>query len=464
MSLMPSLDYPITRTYPGRIFAPAAFGGAFVVLLFLAVINSALAGYDTVTGFASDFNVTQSHWFDRFLPPAAKAKPGTLCAPRLLGLGDTITTNYTLFQYSIASIDTANAGDSGFSYQAWTLDNCDITSLYVNGDLNSFIIEYTAVVSCRADAYQILQGNNFEITARADWYESLLAGKYPSLLGAQKASKNRRAGTYNKSMDARGSVLDSIMAVSSAEFGERVIEILELTNNTSPTIISFQADFPWCPASLGRDAPCAVQVPPVNITAMFEYIPNFGGVQYFATDPSNQTLVNNDTSGIISNTVQAVYAAVRLDLGNRSPNNFLLNTSMIPEAVLSSFPQTHPPRAGIVPMTESYLYSILVNDGFYSKNVSSDYDIPGLLPLASPGPAVLDGVYLCQFQQRKPLGSAFIAVLVATISMFGTGWGIFLGFAEGMVKKREGANTCEEHTMLSNASSADSREKEPFVE
>jgi hypothetical protein len=34
-----SLDYPVTRTYPGRFFAPVAFGGAFVVLLSLATIN-----------------------------------------------------------------------------------------------------------------------------------------------------------------------------------------------------------------------------------------------------------------------------------------------------------------------------------------------------------------------------------------------------------------------------------------
>jgi hypothetical protein len=127
-----------------------------------------VGGYETVPSYSSDFNVTENHWFDKFLPRAAKPKPGSLCDPRLLGLGDTITTNYTMFKYSISAIDTANAGDSGLSYRGWTLDNCDITSLFVNADSNTFIIDFTALVTCKADEYQIQEGNRFDITARAD--------------------------------------------------------------------------------------------------------------------------------------------------------------------------------------------------------------------------------------------------------------------------------------------------------
>jgi hypothetical protein len=34
-----ALDYPLTRPFPGKYFAPAAFLGAFVVLVFLTTIN-----------------------------------------------------------------------------------------------------------------------------------------------------------------------------------------------------------------------------------------------------------------------------------------------------------------------------------------------------------------------------------------------------------------------------------------
>ncbi|KAJ7880022.1 hypothetical protein B0H14DRAFT_1585109 [Mycena olivaceomarginata] len=94
---MPTLDYAVTRNFPGRVFAPAAILGAIIVLAFLATINAALAGYETVTAFDSDFNVTQTHWFNQFTPSLV-SKPGSLCDPRLLTLWDTFNTNFTLFQ------------------------------------------------------------------------------------------------------------------------------------------------------------------------------------------------------------------------------------------------------------------------------------------------------------------------------------------------------------------------------
>jgi hypothetical protein len=394
--------------------------------------SAALAGYETVTGFDSNFNITQDLWFHRFLPSYGP-KPGTLCDPRLLSLGDTITTNSSLFQYTIASIDTANAGDSGFSYEGWTLENCDITSLFVNADANTFIIDFTALVSCQASAAQILQGNNYEITVRADWPMSTLSGQYASLLGVQKAIKNRGTSASASTVDAFGKLLDAVTSVSSNEFATRVFLLMALTNGTFPTIISFEADFPWCPASLGRDAPCALQVPPLNVTSMFEYAPNGKISQYFASIPGSTPLITNDTAGIMSNLVQAAYAAVRLDLGNPSPNNFLLNSSMIGQAITASLPQTFPQLPG-----ESYLYSVLVGDGYYASATNATIpDVAHLLPLKLPGPAVLDGVYLCRFQRVKSPGSAFIAVLVATLSMFSSGWAIFLRLAAGMVKKRQ---------------------------
>jgi hypothetical protein len=347
-----------------------------------------------------------------------------------LGLGDTITTNYSTFQYTIASVNTANVGDSSFLYQGWILDNCDITSLYVNGDSNTFMIDYTALVTCRADEAQRLQGIDFEITARADFTESTLSGKYGTLFRDQ-------TGNFNRSIDARARVRSSILATSGSEFATRTLTLQALTNGSFPTIISFRAEFPWCPASLGPDAPCAAQVPPLNVTDMFEYTPGRVIQLYSSRGQYTKPLLTNDTFCIISNAVQAVYAAVRLDLGNPSPNNFLLNTSMISDAITRTFPQTHPNRPGYPDLpTESYLYSILVDDGYYS-NITAAFDIPGLLPLTWPGPAVLDGVYLCRFQRPKPPRSAFIDVLVATLSMFTTGWAIFLVIAQAVVKKHK---------------------------
>lgn len=129
------------------------------------------------------------------------------------------------------------------------LENCDITSVYVNGNAQTFIIDFMAVISCKADAFQIAQGNAFETTARADWSESMLPGKYGQLLGVQKAQQNKRSGTYNKSTDAPGSVLSAITTTSSAHFAQRVFDLVNITNNF-PVIISFAADFTGAPRPL----------------------------------------------------------------------------------------------------------------------------------------------------------------------------------------------------------------------
>ncbi|KAJ7880008.1 hypothetical protein B0H14DRAFT_3434745 [Mycena olivaceomarginata] len=446
MSRMPTLEYPVTRSFPG-LFAPIAILGAIVSLAFLATLNAALAGYETVTAFDSDFNVTQTHWFDRFTPSLVH-KSGTLCDPRVLALGETFNTNYTLFQYSIASIDVPNTGDSGLSYKGWTLDNCDITSLYVNADDRTVNMDLTAIVTCRADGTQVLQGNNYEITARTDWSESTLSGKYNSLLGAQKAVKKSQAGTFNATVDARGAALSAVSSLAAVDFATRVLLLDAFTNGSFPSIISFQADFPLVPC-ISRTR-CSL-VPPLNISSMFLYKSSRDLQQYFASQPvsdSNKPLVTNDTLGIISNIVQSAYAAVRLDLGNPSPNNFLLNTAMISEAITATFPQTFPGLAN-----ESLLYSVLVNDGYEARVEGSSgiTNITGLLPLTLPGPAVLQGLYLCHFQRAKSLGSAFIAVLVGTLSMFYSGWAIFLAFAATVVKKRvPSKNACAEHATATN--------------
>ncbi|KAJ7851481.1 hypothetical protein B0H13DRAFT_2254977 [Mycena leptocephala] len=416
-----ALDYPLTRPFPGKYFAPAAFLGAFVVLVFLTTINVVLTGYETITVFQSDYNVTQSHWYHQYIP-SLMPKPGTLCDSRVFNLGDTFTTNYTLFQYNIASVVSANAGDSGISYKGWTLEDCDMTSLFIHGDANAYTIEYTAIVECRNDDYSF--------SARTDFSLSSLAGKYNQLLGVKRLRQNQQQGVLNKTRDSRGLVLDAVTSISSTDAASRTFTFLQATNGTSPVIVSLQADFPFCPAALGRQAACAVNVPQFNISSSFVSYANLTFHQYFASDPltdSNQPVITNDTYNVLSNVIQTMYAAVRIDLGNPSPNNFLLNTSVIPATIFSTFPATLP---GV-------------------DNTSEDR-----------GPALMDVVYLCRFQHPLPPAQAFIAVLVATLSMFSSGWAIFLALATKVVKRRNsGANSCSEHARELTAG-----EKKPFLD
>ncbi|KAJ6529125.1 hypothetical protein DFH09DRAFT_1045264 [Mycena vulgaris] len=437
---MPSIDYPLTRPFPGRFFAPVAYLGAIIALGFLTSVNVALTGYETITIFKSDYNVTQTFWYEHYLPSLAQ-KPGTLCDTRVFNLGDTFTTNYTLFRYNIASVVAANAGDSGISYKGRTLEDCDITSLYLHGDISTFSIDYTAVIACRSEAY--------EFSARTDFSLSSVAGKYNALLGVERSLKNRQEGVFNKTRDSRGVVLDSVTSLSSKDAATRIFSLAQ-TNATSPVIISLRAEFPFCPASLGPAAACAVNVPQFNISQSFVSYANLTFQQYFAGEPlsdTNQPVITDVSYSVLANVIQTMYAAVRIDLGNPSPNNFLLNTSVIPDTIFATFPSI----PNVYSTSEEY-------DNLVGTSVSSDFNITGLLPLTVVGPATMEVVYLCRFQHRKAPAQAFIAILVATLSMFGSGWAIFLALATKVVKKRDsGANRCSDHAREL------SHEKEAFI-
>jgi hypothetical protein len=131
---------------------------------------------------------------------------------------------------------------------------------------------------------------------------------------------------------------------------------------------------------------------------MFEYSARAGISQYlFRGSGGEQILINNDTEGIIANVIQTVDAAVRVDLGNPSPNNLLLSTFVIGEAITASFLQTFPTFPTL--LNESLLYSTLVGDGYAESTAPTTGSL--LLPLAVTGPAVLDGVYFCRFQRSS---------------------------------------------------------------
>ncbi|KAJ7051383.1 hypothetical protein C8F01DRAFT_1175223 [Mycena amicta] len=424
------LEYPLTREFPWRYFTLISCVGAFVVVVFLATVNVALTAYETITVFKSDYNVTQTHWFHEYLP-SLKPKPGTLCDSHVFNLGDAFTTNYTLFPYTVASIVKANAGDAGISYTGNVLDHCDVSSLYLTGNVNTFTIDYTAVITCRNDDY--------DFTARSDFSLSSLVGQYNTLMGAARSVQNKQSGTFNVSRDARGAVLDAVTSLSSNDIGSRIFSLAQFANASTsyPTIISLQADFPFCPASLGTRATCATSVPTFTIPASFFAYSNLTFKQYFLAQPPAD---DNQPS---------IYAALRIDLGNPSPNNFLLNTA----AINSTLFATYPPIAG-----SPNVYSVSEEFAVLTGAVASaQYNVSYLLPLTLDGPATIDVVYLCRFQRPLAPAQAFIAVLVATLSMFGSGWALYRTLAMRVAVRHENGNACAAHVR------DDSREKERFL-
>jgi hypothetical protein len=179
--------------------------------------------------------------------------------------------------------------------------------------------------------------------------------------------------------------------------------------------------------SLGLDAPCAINPPQLDIVAAAIVFPN-STIHYYSSqfpiDPVwNPWVLDNDTELALYNLIQAVYASVRIDLGNPSSNNFLLHPAAKDNTIASNFPIT--PANG---------------EAFSNSSLYTDLTLP-LPPVTLSGPAVIQVVYPCQFQQAKSPGALFISVLVATLSMFSTGWAVFMLLATALEKQHKPAGS-----------------------
>jgi hypothetical protein len=227
-----------------------------------------------------------------------------------------------------------------------------------------------------------------------------------------------------------------------------------------PIIISLSTQFEPCPASNGTDAPCAKKAPSFQIggfTTVFsdntrsnESIPTSNphngtadNDNNIARDEPHYSLRDSPQDGsgaaigqsadqfagsappidvppqilaypAIYNLLQTIHASVRIDLGNPSQNNFFLNSSMVNDTLFSTINSTNSTNP-----TNSILY-------FSITNLNQSEVEKRIATLTPEGPATIQVLYQCRLQQAKPIGSAIISVLVATLSMFSTAWAIFM--------------------------------------
>lgn len=188
-----------------------------------------------------------------------------------------------------------------------------------------------------------------------------------------------------------------------------------------PVTVSAEISYTPCPAILGTNAPCATNPPPVDIISSFVIISN--GSSFSPTSSDNSSAVKgSDIYAPMANIIQTIHAAVQIDLGNPHDNNFLLNPSVLSRTLYSEFT-----AALLSKPTISTLYQVISN--------GSSYTFPYTLPLKVEGPAKLESRYLCRLQQIKAPAQAFIAVLVATLSMFISGWGLLMLLATYWAKR-----------------------------
>lgn len=219
------------------------------------------------------------------------------------------------------------------------------------------------------------------------------------------------------------------MRFASQDVGDRIASIIQLVNISSPVALSLQTSFDWCPPSLGPSAPCGAQVPVFNITnaaALFSDTSIMIINSSLPVTDETTPIVGNDTFHPLSNLIQSVHAAVRIDLGNRRPNNYLLNSDVVDSALFKDFVPSMPG------LNSTASTSYLIRTKF------EELGVPDLFPVKMPGPAQIQVVYVCRFQKKKDPSQAFISILVATLTMFGTIWAVSMKVAAFVVRQTTG--------------------------
>ncbi len=172
-----------------------------------------------------------------------------------------------------------------------------------------------------------------------------------------------------------------------------------------PVIMSGYGPVEWCPASMGINAPCANMPPGIGISEATVVFSDLSFRNY--NSPAGiLELLGEDVYAASLNLAQTLLAAVRIDLGNRNPNNFLFNLSLVDATLFKK-----------INSSDSVLYSEVL------KQVDGKPESASALV---PGPATIQRVYSCNWQVPKPVPSAVISVMVATITMFMTGWQIVM--------------------------------------
>ncbi|KAG8992679.1 hypothetical protein FRB94_011390 [Tulasnella sp. JGI-2019a] len=394
---LPRFSYNVTRDFQGRWFAPLVIIGIIAVLGILIPLNFALTGYETVSVVQSNFSEVPDLWFWRF---GNKPPPGSLCEPRTLNIGDTFTTNYTVFTWTVESIfdrpplglpvnDNSLANLPTVRYSGTNLDNCDVVNMRVEGSLQVASITFKAFVVCNDTDFPAMMSTAFTllpVNTDREYVLDTFAPQSDAGLGPLVSILFQSTGTDIKD---KTTLPDSggLIAMSVGLF----MGMARLTNVDGPLVFCHN------PRLGPIDESCtAVPVAFRDFDLIYSYANGTTPVYW----PSH---LPDTYAALVANTMQLILAAVRLDTGNVFSNNFLVYPDLLNATITS--------------------HTSLYNQCVY--NLQTDKSILKGLGDASR-PATISSQYLCHFPQRKPLAQAFISVLVATLSMFSSAWAGFL--------------------------------------
>ncbi|KAG8846469.1 hypothetical protein FRB96_001993 [Tulasnella sp. 330] len=439
------LTYNLTQEFGSLWFSLIAYAVAFIGFVGLIPLNYKLTGYETVTVTQSSIPTSPVHWYNSIVTP-----PEILCDPHMLNAGDTFFTNYGIFTWTLNTIFDKPALASqpemagkqltgaqminitdvlpSIEYNGYNLSNCDYSGIRIVISPSPPIASFTAGVVCNGNDFPVMISTAFNMDATNIFNSSL-----GTIWGSLAPGANNLGGN-----------VQSLLLAALSDIGQQAVSFIEVTGN-NPTGASYPPPSVLCyNQQLGQvDESCAKIPPLLTPTTPATLMPRSaqadvkpvppdgqGFAQPAAADglniaegvPAYQSALNNNaTTGIgnwinqtvtLNNAAQLIVAAIRLDIGNIFSNNLLVSPNTLNATITPTY--TNSSQGTSAP---SSLYSALnqFNTGDQNWTVLN-------MNAQQLRPAVIATQYLCHVPQRKPVGQLVMSVLVATLSIFSTGW------------------------------------------
>ncbi|KAG8843577.1 hypothetical protein FRB96_003902 [Tulasnella sp. 330] len=431
MPQLPRFSYTITRDIHWRV-EPLAYLVALLVVAILIPLNYVLTGYQVVSAASQDYNYVPSHWYYRF---ARRPKPGSYCDEYKFTIGDSFLTNTSILTYQLVAVfgdGDGSGATSSISYKGTTLQDCDVSYMSAIADARLQTSTIVAGVACTNETgFPVIFSTSFASSEYIDGASSTQGTQLNWQIGNLTATKSV------------GYAVTTLLNEAGTDLFMQVNNIFtSMPSNTGPALIAVSAintdnsSYPpwWCSATNSTANPtCRTAIPNIPLDLEDMTLLDANG-----NDVDIPGIKGNYTSAI-TNAMQAMLAAVRLDLGNVLPTNILVNRSseIINATIAQTFPADGSSNAqdGDVP-----LYDFLQGDDSIDVNIGD----------AERSPSNIAVEYQCRMEQRKSPGSIVIAVAVATLTLFKSGWAVFLLILTFLAKRArsEGCQTCAGHEDL----------------
>ncbi|KIJ65782.1 hypothetical protein HYDPIDRAFT_151393 [Hydnomerulius pinastri MD-312] len=392
-----SFNYPITRPFTQRwryaSYALLAF--AVTSLVGLAALNVALVGYDVVSTVSSNFNASQ------VLPWTLSWENSNQgCQSHFFQLGDSFRTNTSAFTYTIynvmaapgQSVTLSSSAQGSFSYSNNTLGDCDVDAIEITVSPGDRSVTAQASLACP----------NLGFNASTSWSYTnhAVIGTVPSGMFPD----NSLPRAILDAMTGFGS--DAYLPIYNTQY---------ITQNTSPSGQLYKVTVSFQPNLVGDTEPPQLAVTWYNGISQID-------LSIVANTDNYAQVVVASTATLI-NLAQAMYSAIRIDVGHWTPNNIFTSPAVF--------------NASIIPGTPYATQGIDLQKplAYVNQTLPPSSDTP------TP-PAVIQIQYICNIRQMKTPGSLFMSVVSATLSMFLSAWGLVTAIMATLARDGPGANSC----------------------